>query len=169
MNLPKLHLPNALSFFRSFMYIPLQGKRTVYEARNIRLGSAVTPSDWEVFASLLLDRKGNGGISGVDLGSVEVKSAFTGGSYEYQYHKETGKQKLRADMKVGHLFINHSDFLNHVEVWYVHGSKAKKEYFSKWLKNYPNPYPQRYRHSISYGWVKKHGDLLLTLVRGKEV
>ena len=167
MNLPKLYLNEAMKFFGTFMHAPLQGKREVYEARNIRLGSAVTPSDWEVFASLLLGRKGNGGVSGVDLGTVEVKSAFAGGSYEYQYHKETGKQKLRTDMNVGHLFISHSDFLNSVEVWYVHGNKAKKDYFSKWLKNYPNPYPLRYRHSISSGWVKQNGRLLLTVKNGK--
>lgn len=151
------------------MHRPLQGKRLVYEARNIRLGSAVTPSDWEVFASLLVGRKGNGGISGADLQTVEVKSAFAGAGFEYQYHRDTGKKKLLKDMKIGHLFISHSDFLNHVEVRYINGAVAKKEYFGKWLANYPNPYPQRYRNSISWGWVKKNAPVILTIKNGKVV
>jgi len=162
----KLSVTPAMEFFSTFMHRPLQGKRAVYEARNVRLGSAVTPSDWEVFGSLLVDKKGNGGVSGIDLGEYEVKSGMNGGSYEYQYHKETGKAKLKADMKAGHLFFNHSDFLNWVELRYVHGSDAK-EHFAKWLKNYPHPYPQRYRNSLPFGWVVNHGKLLLVVKNGK--
>ncbi len=167
MQLHKAHITDAIGFFRSFMFLPLQSKLKAYIARNIRMGSAVTPSDWEVFASLLTGLKGNGGVCGIDLGSVEVKSLQGGGSFEYQYHKETGLAKLRKDMKAGHLFIVHSNYLNNVEVWFVRGGKAKKDYFSKWLKNYPCPYPQRYRNVIPFSWVKKHGELLLTLTSGK--
>lgn len=162
-----LELNDSMKFFSEFMYLPLQGKRRVYEERNIRLGSAVAASDWEVFASLLVNEKGNGKVSGVDLNEFEVKSAMNNGSYEYQYHKETGISKLIKDISVGHLFFNHSNFLNTVELRYVHGSEAQAEHFSTWFKNYPNPYPQRYRNSISFGWVAKHANLLLVIKDGK--
>ena len=160
-----LHIGEASKFFLYHMRRPLQAKRGIYERRNIRFGSAVTPSDWEVFASLLVDELGNGGVSGVDLENFEVKSAMNNGSYEYQYHKETGKAKLKGDMKAGHLFINHSNCLNDVEVRYVPGEKLKS-FFSKWLKNYPSPYPQRYRKNIPFGWVDKHGMLLIAFRNG---
>lgn len=166
MKTPFLRTTEALAFFREFMYGPLQGKRRIYEERNIRLGSVITPSDWEVFASLLVDRKGHGGVSGVDLGGFEVKSAMNDSGYEYQYHKETGKAKLHEDMQSGHLFFNHSDFLNRVELRFVSGAKAKV-HFAKWLKNYPDPYPQRYRNKIPFNWVRDHGQLLLVLNHGK--
>jgi hypothetical protein len=169
MNAPQLELNESLKFFDEFMHAPLQGKRRIYEARGIRLGTAVAASDWEVLASLLVGSKGNGGVSGVDLGEFEVKSAMNGGGYEYQYHKDTGVEKLNKDAVVGHLFFNHSNFLNNVELRYVHGSEAQAEHFSIWSTNYPNPYPQRYRNSISFGWVKKHAKLLLSINNGKLV
>jgi len=166
MNLSSSNIAAALSFFKKHMHQPLQLKRKVYEARNVRLGSVVTPSDWEVFASLLTDRLGNGGVTGIDLGEVEVKSAMNEGSYEYQYHKETGKLKLKADRKAGHLFINHSDFLNLVEVRFIEGEQAG-EFFAAWLKGYPNPYPQRYRKNLPFRWVKKNAQLLMTIKNGQ--
>ena len=135
MKQPKLTLGHALDFFRTFMYAPLQAKRGIYEARGIRLGSVTPASDWEVLASMLVNHKGNGGTSGVDLVDYEVKSAINGGDYEYQYHKDTGKKKLTGDMKAGHLFFNHVDFLNRVELRYVDGRDMKKNYFSVWLKD----------------------------------
>ena len=39
----------------------------------------------------------------------------------------------------------------------------------KWLDDYPNPYPQRYRKNIPYGYVKQHGTLLMTLKDGEVV
>lgn len=158
-----------MEFFTSFMYLPLQSKRIIYESRGVRLGSIIPSSDWEVFASLLVDQKGSGGISGVDLEGFEVKSAMNNGSYEYQYHKDTGIQKLDEDVKVGHLFFNHFDFLKKVELRYVHGSVAAKDYFTVWKQNYPNPYPQRYRNNISFNWVKQNAQLLLTIEEGKIV
>lgn len=104
--------------------------------------------------------------AGVDLEEHEVKSALDGGNYEYQYHKITGKKKLRKDMEVGHLFFDHSDFLRHVDLRYAHGSQMK-EFFTKWLKEFPSPYLQRYRKNIPFHWVKENGILLMTLTNGE--
>ena len=118
-------------------------------------------SDWEVFASILVRDLGKKLAASIDLSQHEVKSATEGGSYEYQYHKLGGKQKLRRDMEVGHLFFDHRNNLRHVELRYPHGN-SMKEFFSEWLKNYPEPYPQRYRKGIPFHRVKKNGVLLMT-------
>lgn len=165
----KLELEKSLMFFHAYMYGPLQGKLRLYESRGVRPGNATTSSDWEVFASMLVNDLGTKAGSGIDLSQFEVKSAISGSSFEYQYHKETGKQKLKKDMAVGHLFFSHEDNLRHVEVRYVHGVSAKKDFFAQWLADYPDPYPQRYRKSIPYGWVKENGKLLVVLKDGEVV
>ncbi len=42
-----------------------------------------------------------------------------------------------------------------------------KEFFQKWLQDYPDPYPQRYRKNIPFQWVKVNGTLLMTLTDGE--
>jgi len=42
-----------------------------------------------------------------------------------------------------------------------------KEFFRKWLDEYPDPYPQRYRRNIPFNWVKKNAQLLMTLTDGE--
>jgi hypothetical protein len=37
-----------------------------------------------------------------------------------------------------------------------------KEFFRKWLDEYPDPYPQRYRKNIPFQWFKKNAILLMT-------
>ena len=123
-------------------------------------------SDWEVFASILLRDPGKKKAAGVDLSQYEVKSAFNGGSYEYQYHKNTGKDKLQKDMEVGHLFFDHRDNLKLVDLRYAHGSQMI-EFFERWLQDYPDPYPQRYRKNIPFNWVKRNGLLVMTLENGE--
>lgn len=123
-------------------------------------------SDCEVFASILVRDVGKKLAAGIDLSQYEVKSAVDGENYEYQYHKKTGKGKLKSDAEVGHLFFDHRNNLRQVDLRYVHGS-ATKEFFTKWLRDYPDPYPQRYRKNIAFPWVKKNGLLLMTLANGK--
>jgi hypothetical protein len=161
-----LDFEKALMFFHAYMYGPLQGKLRLYHARSVHSAGAVTSSDWEVFASILVKDVGMKLAAGVDLSAHEVKSAFNGGAYEYQYHKNTGKQKLKRDAEVGHLFFDHRNNLRHVELRYAHGS-ALKEFFDKWLNEYPEPYRQRYRRSIPFNWVKEHGTLLMVLTDGE--
>lgn len=161
-----LDFEKALMFFHAYMYGPLQGKLRLYNAREVHPPGAAMSSDWEVFASILVRDVGKKLAAGVDLSGHEVKSAFSGGSYEYQYHKNTGKGKLQSDIQVGHLFFNHWDNLHHVELRYAHGT-AMKAFFTKWLKEYPDPYPQRYRKNIPFQWVKEHGTLLMVLTDGE--
>ncbi len=103
----ELEFEKALMFFHAYMYGPLQGKLRLYTARGVHSPGAAMSSDWEVFASILVRDLGKKLAAGIDLSQYEVKSATEGGSYEYQYHKLGGKQKLRRDMEVGHLFFDH--------------------------------------------------------------
>jgi hypothetical protein len=69
-------------------------------------------------------------------------------------------------MEVGHLFFDHRNNLRNVDLRYVHGSKMKL-FFTKWLEEFPDPYPQRYRKQIPFKWVKENGELLMTLTEGE--
>ena len=163
-----LDFEKSLMFFHAYMYGPLQGKLRLYGARAIPPGSVAMSSDWEVFASILVDDMGRKLGPGIDLTNHEVKSAKRGGSYEYQYHKHGGREKLAKDMEVGHLFFDYFDNLREVDLRYAHGS-AMSVFFEKWLLEYPDPYPQRYRKSVPHGWVKKNGILLMTITDGEVV
>jgi hypothetical protein len=161
-----LDFEKALMFFHAYMYGPLQGKLRLYKARGVRVSAAVMSSDWEVFASILVRDLGKKLAAGVDLTQHEVKSAFDGGSYEYQYHKHTGMEKLQRDAQVGHLFFDHRDNLRRVDLRYAHGS-TMTEFFDRWLDEFPSPYPQRYRRQIPFSWVSKNAKLLMTLTNGE--
>lgn len=155
-------------FFHAYMYGPLQGKLRLYGARNIPQGTLAMSSDWEVFASMLVKDLGRKFGGGIDLANYEVKSAKRRGSYEYQYHRNTGREKLGKDMQAGHLFFEYSDNLREVDLRYLHGSQLK-EFFATWLDEFPDPYQQRYRKNIPYGFVKQNGMLLMSLKDGEVV
>jgi hypothetical protein len=161
-----LDFEKALMFFHAYMYGPLQGKLRLYKARNVRSAGQVMSSDWEVFASILVKDVGSKLAKGVDLAGHEVKSAQGAGSFEYQYHKIGGKQKLKDDMKVDHLFFSHRDNLRFVELRYIPGLQLSA-LFKKWLKSFPEPYGQRYRCQIPYGFVSEKGTLLMRLENGE--
>ncbi len=163
-----LDFEKSLMFFHAYMYGPIQGKLRLYGARKIPPGSVAMSSDWEVFASMLVNDLGTKLGAGVDLANYEVKSAKRGASYEYQYHKNTGLEKLSKDVEVGHLFFEYFENLNEVHLRYLHGSQLAA-FFGKWRDEYPNPYPQRYRKSIPYGFVGQNGKLLMSIKNGEVV
>jgi hypothetical protein len=153
-------------FFHAYMYGPLQGKLRLYRARDVHFAGKVQPSDWEVFASILVKDVGTKLTKGVDLSGNEVKSAENAGSYEYQYHKNTGRQKLKDDMRVGHLFFDHRNNLREVDLRYASGEQLTS-FFQGWLDRFPDPYQQRYRKNIPYRWVQENANLLMSLRDGE--
>ena len=163
-----LDFEKSLMFFHAYMYGPLQGKLRLYGSRAILPGSVAMSSDWEVFASMLVNDMGRKFGAGIDLTKHEVKSAKRDHGYEYQYHKDSGREKLAKDMGVGHLFFDYFDNLREVDLRYAHGS-ALKQFFEQWLLEYPDPYRQRYRKSVPYSWVKENGILLMTIKDGEVV
>jgi hypothetical protein len=163
-----LDFEKALMYFHAYMYGPLQGKLRLHNARGVQPAGKAMSSDWEVFASILVKDVGKKLGKGVDLSDHEVKSAENGGSYEYQYHKLGGRQKLQDDAKVAHLFFAHSDNLRKVELRYVDGRRLNEKCLSKWLEEFPVPYEQqRFRRSVAFGWVEKNGELLMRLENGE--
>ena len=64
------------------------------------------------------------------------------------------------------MFFDHADNLREVTLHYAHGSQMS-EFFKKWLEEYPDPYPQRYRKNIPFQWVRKNASLLMTLTDGE--
>lgn len=161
-----LDFEKALMFFHAYMYGPLQGKLRLYRARDVHSVGKVQSSDWEVFASILVKDVGTKLTKGVDLSGNEVKSAENAGNYEYQYHKNTGRQKLKDDMRVGHLFFDHRDNLRSVDLRYASGADLSA-FFKKWLAEFPEPYQQRYRKNIPFGWVQRNATLLMSLRDGE--
>lgn len=165
-----LDIDKALIFFHAYMYGPLQGKLRLYKDRDIAPHLAAS-SDWEVFASILVRDSGTRTQKGLDLHGYEVKSVKWGGTFEYQYHLKSWKQKMQADRAAGHIFISHKENLRYVEVRYVEGSLIAKEFIDAWEKNEPYtkaPSPnQRYRPSIPFKWVQKNGTLILRLEDGE--
>lgn len=73
-----------------------------------------------------------------------------------------------ADRRSGHAFIWHGDGLHAVEVRYCHGEQLE-EYFAKWEADepYSNPNLQRFRRSVSAGWVRANTKLVLRVVDGE--
>jgi hypothetical protein len=45
------------------------------------------------------------------------------GSFEYQYHRNRGLDKLTDDRVVGHIFVARSENYTNVEVWLIERSK----------------------------------------------
>lgn len=130
---------------------------------------------WELFGSILTGKMGAGNI-GADLHGWEVKSSTIGSSYEYQYHLNTGLQKLNEDCVVNHLFCSYSRDYSVVEVRVIAGEDLADIYFKDWeigyLKNYDrdadsNSRRQRYRKAIPFGYVKKEGEMILKIENGE--
>lgn len=141
---------------------------------NLKIAGSVPSVLWELFGALLTERSGSG-LTGADLLGWEVKSAKEGGSYEYQYHLNTGAAKLKEDCEVNHLFCTYSETYKDIAVRVMHGPDLAAKFFKSWepnyLKNYGASVPdsqrrQRFRKSISFGYIEKNGVLVLKIENG---
>lgn len=162
-----LDIEKALIYFHAYMYGPLRGKVRLYRARGVSPRVAMS-EDWELFASILVRDRGVPTQSGLDLERYEVKSASYGSSFEYQYHRNSWREKLDADRTAGHLFISHQDWLQLVEVRYCAGS-ALLGFFDAWEaeRPYSGSGQQRFRRSVPFGWVRDNAELLLRIEDGE--
>lgn len=166
----KYHIVEAFDFYRHhILNLELQALLT---AHNLTVAGVVPSRLWELFGSILTGDRAKGGY-GSDLEHYEIKSSIDGGSFEYQYHLNGGKQKLLDDMVVDHLFISYSADYSTIEVRFIEGVKLKP-IFKSWMpglvKNYSGKNrKQRYRKSVAYGVVKKEGRLILRIEGGKLV
>lgn len=161
--------PRAYSFYREYILEYSHNKAKIYERYGFSLQGSIGSKDWEVFAAILLNDRARKG-DGADLENYEVKSATTGSSFEYQYHRNHGLDKLTNDRNVDHIFVARSkDYMN-IEVWLV-GRNNMIPTFDKWLpellQNYETAARQRFRRSVTYGFVRSQGIQLLGISAGE--
>jgi hypothetical protein len=165
-----LNLKEAYDFYNKYIY-NAEHQNLLIEHGFSTAGS-IAPVNWEVFASILTGDDGKEGY-GSDLNNFEVKSAVSKGSFEYQYHLNGGKTKLKDDMVVNHVFISYSRDYGDIEVRLVEGG-VLKSIFESWapglIANYDGPNrKQRYRKSIPFGFVAANGVIVLKTSNGKFV
>lgn len=152
-------------------YIYDEEKIWLLSEYNLKIAGSVPSVLWELFGALLTERSGSG-LTGADLLGWEVKSAKVGGSFEYQYHLNTGAAKLKEDCEVNHLFCTYSETYKDVVVRVMSGKDLAEKYFKLWepdyLKNYDSSVHdsqrrQRFRRNISFGYVEANGELVLKI------
>ncbi|RWX47088.1 hypothetical protein H206_00128 [Candidatus Electrothrix aarhusensis] len=163
----------AYDFYQKHIYD--KEKINLLRKYNLKIAGSVPSALWELFGALITGKPG-AGSTGADLVGWEVKSAKFGGSFEYQYHLNTGANKLKEDSIVNHLFCSYSETYQDVLVKAMRGSSLKEIYFKVWepqyTKNYDSKVPssmrrQRFRKSISHGFVNKNGLLVIEIRGGK--
>lgn len=168
-----LDVSQAEKFFKEQIYDLMQGtkaKREEYEF--FETGMWIAPRLWELFVAILIGQKKAKAAYGHDLEASEVKSMRvsgsgdtkailsgviktkpkSGSSWEYQYHRNAGENKLSAEVRIDHVLIRYTADLSVVEVFSVCGFNLLS-IFNSWsggLKaNYKGTGKQRYRKSIS--------------------
>ncbi|NJL87837.1 MAG: hypothetical protein HC886_20620 [Leptolyngbyaceae cyanobacterium SM1_1_3] len=166
---PTFQVQEAYSFYRTYILEYSRNKAEIYEQYGFSLQGSVGSKDWEVFAAILVNDRARRG-DGADLENYEVKSATIGGSFEYQYHRNRGLNKLTDDRDVDHIFIARSETYMNVEVWLVERTKMIPT-FDRWLpellQNYETSERQRFRRSVTYGFVRSQGVRLLEINYGE--
>lgn len=165
-------IATAYGFYQKHIY-DLE-KIELLKKHHLKVAGSVPSVIWELFGALLTGREGAGN-KGADLVGWEVKSAKEGGSYEYQYHLNTGLAKLKEDCRVNHLFCKYSETYKDVIVLAVQGDVLAKTYFKKWIPLYESNYDttqpasqrrQRFRKNVTSGFVDTNGSLILKIEDG---
>lgn len=165
---PLLNISDAYDFYRKFIF-NIEHQLILTE-HGFRVAGSIASVNWEVFASILTGDRGKIGY-GSDLDHFEVKSSVNKSSFEYQYHLNGGKTKLRDDMEVSHVFVSYSSDYRDIEVRIVEG-KILKPIFESWLPGLIENYEgsvrkQRYRKSIPYGFVVANSKVVLKTLNGE--
>lgn len=166
--MPSINASAALAFYQRFILDYSQDKSAIYEQYGFTLQGSIGSKDWEVFAAILMEDRASPG-NGADLENYEVKSALIGNSFEYQYHRNRGLEKLQDERAVDHLFVARSNTYQDVEVWLVDRA-ALIATFDRWLpeiqENYQAESRQRFRRSVTYRFVTMNGTQLMDIKNG---
>jgi hypothetical protein len=165
---PTLQVQEAYSFYKKFILDHSRDKAKIYGRYGFTLQGSVSSKDWEVFSAILINDQARRG-DGADLTNYEIKFAVIGGSFEYQYHRNRGLDKLTEDRNIDHIFVSRNENYMNVEVWLIDRAKMTST-FDKWLpellENYETAERQRFRRSVTYGFVKNQGIRLLEISDG---
>lgn len=167
--MPTLQVQEAYSFYRTYILDYSRDKAEIYEQYGFSRQGSVGSKDWEVFVAILLNDRARRG-DGADLQNYEVKSAVIGSSFEYQYHRDSGLDKLTDDREVDHVFVARDENYMNVEVWLVEHTNMIS-IFERWLpellQNYETAERQRFRRSVTYGFVRSQGIRLMEISAGE--
>jgi hypothetical protein len=160
-------IDNAYNMYLKHIY---DGEKlNLLSGLGLKVPGSVPSVMWEAFCAVLTERSGRG-VTGADLLGWEVKSAVMGASFEYQYHLNTGGEKLDEDCVVNHLFCSYSATYEDVVVSAVRGPDLSERFFNAWRPGYIENYDrsqnvrrQRFRRAIPYSYPKNHGILVLEI------
>jgi len=129
---------------------------------------------WEVFAAILMgDVCRSYTNEGADLMNHEIKSRLNKCSFEYQYHRNSWRQKLAKEPTLRHVYISYWPGYRNLDVRVVEGHLLK-EHFESWepelIETYETGRPrQRFRRRIPFKEVIDKGFLYLRIRNGKAV
>ncbi len=160
----------AFAYYEEHILAPLRAKRPIYEERNIPMEGVVPFRDWEVMTAILADDRGSALRSGADLLHHEVKSAKEGGSFEYQYHRSHGVEKLDHDLTIEHLYVVYRSGYLDVDVYSL-SAEQFAEVGETWrdglIENYRTAARQRYRKNMPRRKVLGEGTAVMRIRDGE--
>jgi hypothetical protein len=159
----KFNVGEAFSFYEKYI-LGGSEKRRLQEERNFK--PSVPSSDWELLGAILVGENASAG-NGADLESFEVKSSADG-SFEYQYHRKSWKDKLKEDMSVDHLLVAYDEGYRDIEVWAAAGDQLKDK-FKDWIPEAREAYSgedpdYRFRRNITLRQAKERGANLVMAI-----
>ena len=157
-----MYIEYAFNFYKN--HIINKEKFNLMKKYNFSINGCIHSSDWELFCALLLNKnKLTHGKS--DLEGYEIKSAYKGNSFEYQYHKNKGELKLENDSSTDHIFVVYDTNYTNISVYLV-TKNIVKPIIDEWKKDFKTNYEsgkQRYRKNISYNFVVSNATILLEI------
>jgi len=164
----KLHITDAYAFYQK--YILDEELAAICAKFGFSTSGIVASVTWECFGAVLCGKRKQAGY-GADLGDVEVKSVSAGSSgIEYQYHKESGLDKLRHDMVIDHLYLFYGKEYRSLDCYMVAGKSlapTMKEWEGRLVGWYDDPGHQRFRCSVKSSFVKANGKRVMVIENGK--
>jgi len=164
----KLRYKDAFSFYKTQIY--RKELFVLLKKHHLKVTGSIPSVMWELFGSILTGKHGKSGY-GADLIGYEVKSAAeSNSSFEYQYHLNTGLEKLKEDKEVDHLFCSYSSDYRNILVYLVKGSQLEDK-FDTWIPEYVANYAdrtssqrrQRFRKAITRNMVLTRGTLVMEI------
>jgi len=126
---------------------------------------------WELFAAILVgDVCRSYTNEGADLTRHEVKSRLNRQSFEYQYHKNSWREKLAKEPLIRHVYISYWPGFRDLDVRIVEGQDLA-HHFTSWepglIEAYETDRPsQRFRRRIPFREVVEKGSLYLRIRNG---
>jgi hypothetical protein len=165
-----MNINNAYNFYKQ--HIVCEAKAAILREYGFSVNGTVSSALFECMGAVLYGKRKAGGY-GADLGDVEVKSCSAGSSgVEYQYHKESGLDKLAHDMVIDHLYLFYGNEYKALEAIIVAGESlapTMKEWESRLIGWYDNPSHQRFRCSVKSKFIRANGKRVMHIVDGKLV